>query len=314
MEKVKIGISRCLLGEKVRYNGERKQDYFLTETMGPYVDWRPVCPEVECGLGVPREAMHLVGNPAAPSLKTLYTNVDHTDRMMKWVGTGLRDLRDAGLCGFIFKSRSPSSGMRGVKIHTSPGRAPAKGAGIFAAAFMRRYPLIPVEDEERLHNPSLRGNFITRVFTLKRWRELLARDTSLKGLMEFHGAHKYLILSHSRAHSTALGRLLATPGNSTTDIQDKYITTLMEGLRLISTAGKNTDALLHMVGYFKKQLSHDEKEELLEAVADYRKGIMPLAVPLVLLRHYVLKHKEQYLSKQVYLYPNPAEFMLTNHP
>src|SRR5512135_121000 len=172
MEKIKLGVSSCLLGEKVRYDGGHKLDHYITETLGRYVDWVPVCPEVEYGLPVPREAMHLSGTAEAPRLVGSRTGVDHTDGMNMWARQRLDELEKERLCGFIFKSRSPSSGMRGVKVYGGSGRPSNSGIGIFAAAFMQRFPLVPVEDEGRLHDPSLRENFIERVFVLRRWKQV----------------------------------------------------------------------------------------------------------------------------------------------
>lgn len=175
MDKIKLGISTCLLGEPVRYDGQHKLDPFLRDTLGTYVDYVPVCPEVEVGLGVPREAMHLEGDPASPRLVTIQTHIDHTDRMNAWARKRVEALEAEGLCGFIFKSRSPSSGMERVKVFNDKGVAVKSGVGLFAAAFMAHFPLLPVEEEGRLQDPCLRENFIERVFALQRWRAMLAR-------------------------------------------------------------------------------------------------------------------------------------------
>ena len=166
--KVRIGISSCLLGENVRYDGGHKLDHYLVETLGKYIEWVPICPEVEYGLSVPREAMRLVGDPESPRLVTLSTGIDHTDGMHAWANKKLKDLEKSDLCGFIFKSRSPSSGYKGVKVHSSSGMPARMGTGIFAAAFIKHFPLVPVEDDERLHDPQLRENFIEQIFVFQR--------------------------------------------------------------------------------------------------------------------------------------------------
>lgn len=314
MDKVKIGISSCLLGEKVRYDAGHKLDRYLTDTLGQYFEWVPVCPEVEYGLPVPREAMHLVGDPSSPRLVTIRTGVDHTEGMLKWVEKKLRELEREELCGFIFKSRSPSSGIGGVKVYTSSGMPSHKGVGIFGEAFIRHFSLIPVIDDGRLHDPSLRENFIERVFVYKRWKEFINEGGLIKDLIIFHTVHKLLILSHSPKHLSLLGQLVASskkykPG----DLQAQYIRLLMEGLRLIATVKKNTNVLLHIAGYFKKQLLADDKRELLEVIESYHKGYVPLIVPIVLIKHYVRKFDEPYLKKQYYLNPHPLELMLRNH-
>lgn len=313
-EKIKLGVSSCLLGRKVRYDGGHKLDRFLVDTLGKFVEWVAVCPEVESGLPVPREAMRLVGNPAAPRLVTVRTGIDHTQRMNAWAGTRLEELAKAGLCGFVFKSRSPSSGLRDVKIYTPSGLPSRKGAGIFGRAFTKRFPLLPAEDDGRLNDPVLRENFIERIFVFRRWRELLEKGLTVGRLVNFHSDHKLLILSHSPSHYRSLGMLVARAKEySPEDLEITYASTLMEGLRLISTPAKNTNVLHHIMGYFKRRISSGEKEEMLEVIGNYRKGLIPLIVPVVLLNHYVRIFDVPYLKRQYYLNPHPLELMLRNH-
>lgn len=314
MEKVKLGISSCLLGEKVRYDGGHKLDHFLKNTLGRYVDWVPVCPEVEYGLPVPREVMHLVRMEEGPRLMTSRTGIDHTDGMRRWAWRRLNELRKEDLCGFIFKSRSPSSGMRGVKVHNPSGIAAYTGVGIFSGAFIERFPLMPVEDDGRLQKPSLRENFIERIFVFKRWKETAGRARSLKDLIAFHTDHKLLILSHSPQHYTALGRLVADAKKMKKEqLYARYLEILMEGLRFPATTKKNTNVLQHISGYFKLRLSAKEKQELIELIGTYDRGLVPLIAPIVLINHYVKKYDERYLLRQVYLKPHPTELMLRNH-
>ena len=314
MKKIKLGISSCLLGEKVRYDGGHKLDHFLSDTLGKYVEWVRVCPEVECGLPVPREAMHLVGDPEAPRLVTVRTGVDHSARMAAWAKKKVATLDKEDLCGFIFKSRSPSSGMRGVKIYTETGMPKATGSGIFAKAFMTKFSLLPVEDEDRLHDPALRENFIERIFVFKRWQKFRASDKTIGGLVSFHTDHKLLVMSHSAKHYAALGRLVADAKKySRQAFHENYLATLMEGLRFIATVKKNTNVLQHMAGYFKDLLSKDEKQELQEVIANYHKELVPLIVPMTLIGHYVKKYNVEYLKRQYYLTLHPLELMLRNH-
>jgi uncharacterized protein YbgA (DUF1722 family)/uncharacterized protein YbbK (DUF523 family) len=314
MNKITLGISSCLLGNNVRYDGGHKLDHFLVDTLGQYVDWIPVCPEAACGLGIPRESMRLVGDPEDPRLVTVRTGEDHTARMKRWAKERTAELVHEGLCGFVFKARSPSSGMRGVKIYNEAGIPYANGSGIFAHAFMKHFPLIPVEDEGRLHDPALRENFIERVFVYQRWQEYIGTDGSLGGLVSFHTDHKYLVMAHSQKHYTALGKMVAAGKSARRDrLHADYLETLMEGLQLLATPKKNTNVLQHMAGYFKDTLSAEEKKELLEVIASYHGGLVPLIVPVTLLKHYVRKYREAYLSRQVYLNPHPLELMLRNH-
>ncbi|GLI35556.1 YbgA family protein [Desulforhabdus amnigena] len=311
---IRLGISSCLLGNEVRYDGGHKLDRFLRDTLGKYVEYVPVCPEVECGLGIPREAMRLVGDVDAPRLLTQRTHVDHTDRMLQWARRRVKELESEGLCGFIFKSKSPSSGMERVKVYNESGMPSHKGVGLFARVFMEHFPLLPVEDEGRLHDPVLRENFIERIFAMKRWRELLSREESIGRLVEYHTRHKLLMLAHSPAHYRQMGKLVA--GAKSIPLEElyrQYQSLLLEGLRLKASVAKNTNVLQHMMGYFKKQLSRDEKEELLEILAQYRQGLVPLIVPVTLINHYVRKYDEPYLKGQYYLHPHPLELKLRNH-
>jgi uncharacterized protein YbgA (DUF1722 family)/uncharacterized protein YbbK (DUF523 family) len=316
MQKIRLGISACLLGQKVRYDGGHKLDHFITATLGKYVEFVPVCPEVECGLGVPREALRLVGDPEAPRLVTVRTQVDYTDRLVTWAQQRVRELERENLCGFIFKSKSPSSGMERVKVYppSAPGSPVTRGVGIFARIFMAHFPLLPVEDEGRLHDPDLRENFIERLFTLQRWRELQEAGTSSGALVAFHTRHKLLILSHSPTHYRELGRLVAQAQEfSPREIYDLYQTRLMEALRLKATLKKHTNVLYHLMGYFKKDLSADEKAELREVIDYYHRGAVPLVVPITLINHYVRKYRQPYLREQFYLHPHPLELQLRTH-
>jgi uncharacterized protein YbgA (DUF1722 family)/uncharacterized protein YbbK (DUF523 family) len=311
--KIKVGVSRCLLGEKVRYDGGHKLDRYIADTLGRYFKYVGVCPEVEYGLPVPRESMHLAGDPHEPKLVTTRTGADHTDGMITWACRRVDDLEKENLSGFIFKSRSPSSGMQGVKVYGDKGPPSTKGVGIFARIFMDRFPLVPVEDDGRLNDDRLRENFIERVFVYDRWQEFMEKDGSGKGLIDFHTDHKLLILAHSASHYTDLGRLVAGSKGHAENLFTDYGTLLMEGLRLIATTRKNTNVLQHILGYFKKQLTADEKQEALDLISAYHNGLLPLTVPVTLLKHYVRKYDEPYLKRQYYLNPHPAELMLRNH-
>ena len=311
---ITLGISTCLLGEQVRYDGGHKLDRFLTDTLGSYVEYVPVCPEVECGFGIPRESLRLVGSPNAPRLVTSRTNEDHTERMLTWARGRVVELEKKGLCGFIFKSNSPSSGMERVRVYNEQGMPVKKGVSLFARTFMEHFPLIPVEEEGRLHDPSLRENFIERIFVFRRWRELLAQPKTLGRLVDFHTKHKLLILSHSPKHHQTMGKLVAeAKGKPIREVYETYQELLMGALKLKTTVKKNTNVLHHMIGYFKKQLSADEKQELLEIIDRYRQEYVPLIVPITLMNHYVRKYDQPYLKEQYYLNPHPIELQLRNH-
>jgi len=312
--KIKLGISTCLLGENVRFDGGHKLDRFLTDTLGQYVEYVPVCPEVECGLPVPRESMHLEGDLDAPRLVTSRTKQDMTEKMVNWARRRVNELEKEGLMGFIFKSDSPSSGMERVRVYNEKGMPAKKGVGMFARIFMEHFPLLPVEEEGRLHDPKLRDNFIERIFALARWREVLAKGMTRGNLVDFHTRHKLLILSHNPKHHQMMGKLVAqAKAISPKELYDQYQSVLMEALQLKTTPKKNANVLQHMMGYFRDQLSPDEKQELLEIIELYRNEYLPLIVPITLIKHYVRKYDEPYLREQVYLNPHPLELQLRNH-
>jgi uncharacterized protein YbgA (DUF1722 family)/uncharacterized protein YbbK (DUF523 family) len=311
---IKIGISSCLLGHKVRYDGGHKLDRYIRDTLGRYFHFVPVCPEVECGLTVPRESMRLVGDVDTARLVTTRTGVDHTPRMLAWAQRRVRELEMENLCGFIFKKDSPSSGMSRVKIYDGRGTAKRIGSGLFAKTFMERLPRIPVEDEGRLHDPQLRENFIERIFALKRWRELLDGGKEPGRLVAFHTREKLLLMAHSPAYYRRMGKLVAnvrqTPPESLFDAyEDLFIT----ALTFKASPAKHFNVLLHILGYFKKLLSADEKKEMLELLDNYRNGDVPLIVPVTLVNHYVRKYAQPYLSGQTYLNPHPIALQLRNH-
>jgi len=313
-DRVKLGISTCLLGENVRWNAGHKLDRFLANTLGQFVEFVPVCPEVEAGFGVPRESLRLVGDPEAPRLVTFKTKEDRTEPMLKWARRRVKELEKEDLCGFIFKSDSPSSGMIRVKVYSEKGMPQKKGVGMFAREFMTHFPLIPVEDDGRLHNPEIRENFIERIFTLRRWRQTLAIKANMGGLVEFHTCNKLLILSHSPKHAGLLGKLVAQGKNlPIKELFTQYESSLMAALALKTTIKKNMNVLLHLIGYFKTQLTADEKQELLEVFEQYRRGFVPLIVPLSLINHYVRKYDQPYLKMQTYLNPHPVELKLRTH-
>ena len=313
-DKIRLGISTCLLGENVRYDGGHRRDRFIIETLGQFVEFVPVCPEVECGLTIPRESMHLAGDPDSPRLVTTRTKIDHTERMVNWARKRVRELEKENLCGFIFKSNSPSSGMERVKIYDEHGRVQKIGVGMFARAFMDYFPLLPAEEDGRLHDIRLRENFIERIFALKRWRELLDSNKTRGNLVAFHTQHKLLIMSHSQKHLRFLGKLVAEAKKIPAEqLYSQYQMFFMEALRLKTTIKKNINVLQHMMGYFKKQLSADEKRELLETIDHYRNEYIPLIVPVTLIMHYVRKYDQTYLKEQLYLSPHPIELKLRNH-
>ncbi len=315
--KPKLGVSTCLLGERVRYDGGHKRDRFITDELGRFVEFVPVCPEVEVGLPTPRPPLRLVGRPDSARLVFAQSGEDVTDRMEAWARQRCAELEKENLCGYIFKSKSPSSGMARVKVYDENGVPVNKGVGVFARVFMEHFPLLPVEDEGRLHDLPLRENFLERMFAVKRWQELVEAGRRRGALVEFHARHKLLMMSHSPKHLRELGRLVAeAKKHSPAELYGGYFEGFMHALGLMATVSKQCNVLQHVMGYFKKHLTPDEKQELLEVIDQYRRRTIPLIVPITLLNHYVRKYRSAlgdsgaYLAQQHYLHPHPAELSL----
>jgi uncharacterized protein YbgA (DUF1722 family)/uncharacterized protein YbbK (DUF523 family) len=309
-----LGISSCLLGEQVRWDGGHKRDPWLAEQLGRFVRYYPVCPEVGCGFGVPRESLRLVDDLHAPRLVTLRTKQDHTRRMLQWARRRVRELEGEGLCGFIFKGKSPSCGTEGVRVYSDKKKeaSTVRGQGVFAGVFVEHFPLIPVEDDGRLHNPQLRANFIERVFVMKQWRDGLHQRRRSRGdLVRFHTEHELLILSHSRRHHRDMGNLLArAKAVPTAVLFAEYQRLLLEALRFKATPTKHSNVLHHITGYFKKQLARDEREELQEVIDCYRRGQAPLSVPIDRINHYAQLFDSAYLQGQRYLHPETWQLQM----
>ena len=311
---IRVGISACLLGQQVRFDGGHKRDAFLTETFGRFVEWAPVCPEVECGFGTPREAMRLVRVEHGVRLLTIKTGIDLTAPMERFSRSRVSALAREDLSGYVLKKDSPSCGLERVKVYDRYGTPARGGRGLFAAALVEAFPHLPVEEEGRLADPRLRDNFVERVFAYWRLRGLFAARWTVGDLVRFHTAHKLLLLAHAPEAYRQLGRLVAgARGVSRRDLEQRYVDGFMRVLAQLATARRHTNVLQHMAGYFKDRLDAASKRELAEAIADYRRGLVPLVVPLTLLRHHVRMLDMTYLAGQTYLQPHPKELMLRNH-
>ncbi|MCX6552780.1 MAG: DUF523 and DUF1722 domain-containing protein [Acidobacteria bacterium] len=313
-EPIRVGISSCLLGQHVRFDGGHKRDPFLVETFGVFVEWVPVCPEVELGLGTPREALRLVRKGDAIRMVNTRSGRDITPEMRAWARARADELAKERLAGYVLKKDSPSCGMERVKIYAEAGMAEKNGRGLFAEALMDRFPQLPVEEEGRLTDPRLRDNFVERVFAYVRLRALVESRWTVGDLVRFHTVHKMALLAHSPEIYNGMGRLVAgAKGMARPDVASEYRARFMDALAKMATTRKHTNVLLHMAGHFKTLLDDDEKQELLGAIEDYRLGLVPLIVPLTLVKHHVRRHKVEYLAGQVYLDPHPKELMLRNH-
>ena len=311
---IRIGVSACLLGDEVRYDGGHKRDTFLTAVLGPLVKWVKVCPEVESGMSTPRESIRLVDEGGRIKLLTVRSGEDHTASMTAYSARKVQALEREDLCGYVLKKDSPSCGMTRVKVYAGQGPGTRTGIGVFAQALLARFPHLPVEEEGRLTDPRLRDNFIERVFAYRRLRDLFESRWTVGDLVRFHTAHKLVLLAHSTQAYTRLGRLVAAAKSTDrASLRARYTAGFMEALTAIATAKRHTNVLQHMVGYFKKTLDAASRAELLAAIDDYRLGLVPLIVPITLVRHHVRVHAVGYLAGQVYLAPHPKELMLRNH-
>ncbi len=310
--KIPVGISSCLLGDPVRYDGHHKRNAYITGTLCEHFDFRPFCPEVEIGLGIPRKPIRLTRKQGGEirCVQIDDPSIDHTEALQG----SLEQRRDwaARLCGYILKKDSPSCGMERVRVWH--GEMPAKeGRGIYAAALMEAFPWLPVEEEGRLGDPLLRENFISRVFVLRRWFAMREQGLSAAALMRFHAQHKLIIMSHRPGSQQALGRLLADCGRKRLEeTADAYLGELMASLRIIATRGKHANVLLHVMGYLKSSLASDDRQELAAMIDDYRRGLLPLVVPITLLNHFFRKHPDPWIADSWYMKPYPAELILRN--
>ena len=311
---IRIGVSACLLGEKVRFDGGHKRDAFLTDTFGPFVEWVPVCPEVECGFGTPREPIRLMRVNGEVRLLTVKTGHDLTAVMDRYSEARVARLASDDLSGYVLKKDSPSCGMEGVKVYEGR-RAPANaGRGRFAAVLLERFPDLPIEEEGRLSDPRLRDNFVERVFAYARVRALFRGRWKLAALVRFHTAHKLVLTAHSPAAYRHLGRFVARARTlPRAELERRYTASFMAALAVLATRRRHVNVLQHMAGYFRDSLDRESQAELVAAIDEYRRELVPLVVPVTLVRHHMRAQRVSYLAGQVYLDPHPPELMLRNH-
>ena len=314
VSSTRIGVSACLLGQSVRYDGGHKADPFILETLGRYVSWVPVCPEVEIGLGTPRETLRLVGDVAAPNLIGTVSGRNHTTAMQDFAAKRLSQLAGLGLHGYILKKNSPSCGMMGVPVYDSSGRPRRGGRGLFAQALASRLPLLPVEEEGRLQAPRLREHFVERVFACRRWHEFLEAHEAPADLVQFHTRHKLSLMAHSRPHYQALGRMVARCGQGLSEeFLKAYGDLFMLAFKVGTSRKKHANVLSHVQGYLKTHLGKAGKAVLAACIDDYRQGLVPLTKPLDLLRDHLRHFPCPYVEAQTYLNPYPADLMRLLH-
>jgi uncharacterized protein YbgA (DUF1722 family)/uncharacterized protein YbbK (DUF523 family) len=316
---VRIGVSSCLLGREVRFDGGHKKDGFLVHDFGLHVEWVPVCPEVEAGMGIPREAVRLVrreGEPdgALPRMVGGRSGEDWTDRMVRLSEARVKALEDLDLSGYVLKSKSPSCGMERVKVYGPKGMAEKNGRGLFAVVLLERMPWLPVEEEGRLCDPVIRENFIERVFAYHRWL-LFGRERYSTGrLVEFHRRHKFLLMAHSEKHMRELGRIVAAAkGKPKAEVLRAYGEAFFAGLGTKTTVRRHVNVLQHIAGFLKEKIDAGDRKELAETIENYRQGLVPRIVPQTLILHHLRRAEVPYMADQYYLSPGPRELALKYH-
>ncbi|MBM7071039.1 DUF1722 domain-containing protein [Shewanella sp. 202IG2-18] len=307
-DKIQIGISSCLLGEKVRYDGGHKNSKYCSRDLSELFKFVPVCPEMAIGLGTPRKTIRLVRDENQIRVLTSDESFDVTEPLVNFSNEKVKQLSALG--GYIFCAKSPTCGMERVleyKIGTN--NATKSGVGIFAKALMERYPLLPVEEEGRLHDPNLKENFFTRVYAYHDWMSMKQTGLTRHELIRFHSRYKYLIMAHSTEWYRKLGPILA----DLSDLESRaneYFDGFMTALKCSATKRSHTNTLQHIQGYFKNELNKEQKAELTESILNFNQGLTPLLVPITLINHYLREHPKEYIQDQVYLNPHPQELKL----
>jgi uncharacterized protein YbgA (DUF1722 family)/uncharacterized protein YbbK (DUF523 family) len=313
--RIPIAVSSCLLGEQVRYDGSHKRSKLICNELEPFCEFTSICPEAGIGLGVPRDIIRLVKRDKNAEIRAIQIkdqNIDITNELQNYVNEQ-HHLTD--VCGYIFKSKSPSCGLSSTKIYRDENsKTPIeRGSGIFAMQFTKDHPLIPCIDDGPLNDHQLKENFIARIFAYKDWKENVETDYCARNLIEFHSRYKYTIMAHSLAYYKELGRLVAGVKNQDAkERSENYIVKFMEGLKIISTIKNNANVLYHILGYLREKVDGKIRQEIVDLIEQYRRGMIPLIVPISFYRHYFEKHPDEYILKQNYLNPYPDELKLRN--
>jgi len=310
---LRVGVSACLLGQEVRFDGGHKRDAFLVETLGQFIEFVPVCPEFELGLSVPRETLRLEREGDDVRLVAPRSGIDHSESMRAFAARRTASLASENLSGYVLKKNSPSCGMERVRVYGARGTASRDGRGLFADALIRRYPHLPVEEEGRLCDARIRDNFIERIFAYHRLRQFFAQRWTHRGLIAFHTAHKLQLMAHAPRIYAELGRIVADArGRDRVKLRENYEAAFTTALAKLATPARHANVLQHITGYFREHLEADGRGELAALIENYRNGLVPLIVPITLIRHHVRRFAVAYLKGQVYLEPDPKELMLRN--
>lgn len=311
---LKIGVSACLLGQKVRFDGKDKRSPYITDCLGRYLQLVPICPEIEIGMGVPREKVGLFEPSQSPRMLGLLSETDWTRQMTDYACRRVKQEDSSSLDGYVLQQNSPSCGLHGVKIFEEGGTVQSRAAGLYARVLQRCHPLLPIAEEAQLADSSVRENFIARIFAHHRLRRLWSGHYSRDSVIRFHASHKLLLLAHSPRHCRYLGKLVANiKAWKPRELRAEHSRLFMEAISVKSTISKNVNVLQHILGFLRDHLSDSERRYALDMLLAYSRNELPLIVPLALLRSHVDRHRIAYLVEQVYLHPDPDEIMLRNH-
>jgi uncharacterized protein YbgA (DUF1722 family)/uncharacterized protein YbbK (DUF523 family) len=314
LARIRVGVSACLLGQEVRFDSGHKHDRYVTDVLGAHFEFASVCPEVEIGMGIPRESVRLVREGGDLRMRGVKSATDHTEAMRRFARRRVAGLAALGICGYILKKGSPSCGMERVRTYTEAGMPAPSDRGLFAAELLAALPELPVEEEGRLLDPVLRENFIERVFAYARVKAMFARRWSVGDLVVFHSREKMLVAAHQPAAEKALGRLVAAAKHAPrAETSESYRRAFLAALAKPAPRKRHVNVLQHMLGHFRDRLDAAPRQALATVIEDYRLGLVPLVVPITLLRHYVDLLGVEYLARQTYLQPHPRELLLRNH-
>lgn len=312
---IRVGVSSCIVGEEVRFNGGHSRHRYVTDVLADFVDFVRVCPEVEVGMGVPRPTVRLVRAGDEVRLEDPKNGIDWTSAMKEFSRSRSSELADDDLCGFIVKKASPTCGMERVKLHHEGGKGSSgDGQGMFTAELIRRFPFLPVEEDGRLNDPRIRENFVERVFAYRRLKDLFEGNWSIGDVVEFHTREKLLLRAHDEAGYRDLGRLVARASEIPTPaFEHDYVDRFMSVMARQATVKAHTNVLQHMVSFLRWHGDDVGRADMHAAIDDYKAGLVPLVVPVTLMRHLAHKHGEEILLESSYLSPHPKELMLRNH-
>jgi len=306
---IKVGISSCLIGQEVRYDGGHKQSKYCQQVLANYFDFQPICPEMAIGLGTPRRAIRLIKDEELIRVVASDGSFDVTEKMHDFSVKTSPSLTP--LSGYILCAKSPSCGMERVTLYqagTNNGKR--EGVGVFAAQIMKDHPLLPIEEDGRLNDLVLRENFITRVLAYHQWQTLITDGITMAKLIAFHARHKYLLMAHNATLYYQLGPMLGGTGEQAEEIAPKYIALFMQTLACLPNRKSHSNTLSHLQGYFKRHLDSTQRVDLADIIMQYREGLLPLMAPLTLINHYLKSYPDDYLQQQVYLHPHPDELKL----